>query len=101
MKSTITFYLLVALIQVVSGQGTLKEADSLKDEGLLMPALMKYGETFMKTGSEEVSYKIAMTSALLWTSKMRDTSFYFLNYAVRNDSSLKPLYEPHFLSLID
>lgn len=101
MKSIITFYLLIALIQVASGQGTLKEGDSLKDEGLLMPALMKYASTFVQTGSEEASYKIASTSALLWTTKMRDTAFYFLNYAVKKDSTLKPLYEPQFLSLID
>ncbi|WKK65701.1 DUF6624 domain-containing protein [Lutimonas zeaxanthinifaciens] len=101
MKSIITFYLLIALIQVTSGQGILKEGDSLKDEGLLMPALMKYASTFVQTGSEEASYKIASTSALLWTTKMRDTAFYFLNYAVKKDSTLKPLYEPQFLSLID
>lgn len=101
MKSIITFYLLIALIQVASGQGTLKEGDSLKDQGLLMPALMKYATTLAETGSEEVAYKIASTSALLWTSKMRDTAFYFLNYAVQKDSTLKPLYEPQFLSLID
>lgn len=101
MKSIITFYLLIALIQVTSGQGILKEGDSLKDEGLLMPALMKYASTFVQTGSEEVAYKIASTSALLWTTKMRDTAFYFLNYAVKKDSTLKPLYEPQFLSLID
>ncbi len=101
MKKILAICMVVALFQTTYGQDLEKEADSLKEEGLLMPALMKYGSTFMQNGSEEVSYKIASTAALLWTSKMRDTSFFFLNYAVKKDSSLSPLYDPHFLSLID
>lgn len=93
--------MLLALFQVAYGQHTMNEADSLKNKGLLMPALMKYAAEFAQTGSPDVSYKIASTSALLWTSKMRDTSFYFLNYAVKKDSTLKALYDPQFLSLIN
>ena len=101
MKGIISFYFLILVSQISIGQNTVKEADSLKSEGLLMPALIKYATTFAQNGSEEVSYKIASTSALLWTSKMRDTSFFFLNYAVKKDSTLKALYDPQFLSLID
>lgn len=101
MKISITLLLAIAFFQVCFGQDPNGEADSLKDQGLLMPALMKYGASFAQSGSEEISYKIASTAALLWTTKMRDTSFYFLNYAMRNDSTLKPLYDPDFLSLID
>ena len=81
----------LALFQVAYGQHTMNEADSL----------MKYATEFAQTGSQDVSYEIAATSALLWTSKMRDTSFYFLNYAVKKDSTLKALYDPQFLSLIN
>lgn len=91
----------LTLFQVANGQNIMSQADSLKHKGLLMPALMKYAEEFAQTGSPDVSYKIASTSALLWTSKMRDTSFYFLHYAVKKDSTLKPLYDPQFLSLVD
>lgn len=101
MKKIITFCLSIAFIQVTLGQTTIREADSLKNQGILMPALIKYAASFAQNGSEEVSYKIASTSALLWTSQMRDTAFYFLNYAVRKDSTLKALYDPQFLSLIN
>lgn len=101
MKKVIIFCLSLTLFQVAYGQQTIAEADSLKSKGLLMPALMKYATEFAQTGSHNVSYKIASTSALLWTSKMRDTSFYFLNYAVKKDSTLKALYDPQFLSLIN
>lgn len=101
MKKIITLCLSMALFQVAYGQSTMSEADSLKNNGLLMPALMKYAAEFAQSGSHDVSYKIASTSALLWTSQMRDTSFYFLNYAIKKDSTLKALYDPQFLSLID
>jgi len=101
MKKIITLCWSIAFFQVAMGQNMVKEADSLKNQGLLMPALIKYATTFAQNGSEEVSYKIASTAALLWTSQMRDTAFYFLNYAVKKDSTLKALYEPQFLSLVD
>lgn len=66
-----------------------------------MPALMKYATAFAQSPSSKVSYEIASTSALLWTSQMRVTSFYFLNDALQNDSTLEVLYDPDFLSLID
>ncbi|MDN3643059.1 hypothetical protein QWY87_10125 [Lutimonas halocynthiae] len=101
MKKIITLCWSIAFFQFAIGQNMVKEADSLKDQGLLMPALIKYATTFAQNGSEEVSYKIASTAALLWTSQMRDTAFYFLNYAVQKDSTLKALYEPQFLSLVN
>lgn len=86
---------------IASGQDFIQQADSLKNEGLLMPALEKYGAAFAQNPSPETSYQLASTCALLWTSQMRDTAFYFLNYALQNDSTLEVLYEPSFLSLID
>lgn len=82
------------------GQGYIKEADSLKKAGYLMPALQNYGMAMAQNPTEEVSYDIASTCALLWTTQMRDTAFYFLNYALRPDSTLEALYNPEFLSLI-
>jgi len=101
MKKTITLSLSLVFFQVAFGQGDLSKADSLKNQGLLMPALMEYAETMMQNPSREVSYQLASTSALLWTTQMRDTAFYFLNYALQKDSTLEALYDPDFLSLID
>lgn len=101
MKKAIVFCLLIAsFIEVGYAQGLTEEADSLKKKGLLTPALMKYAEAMSQNPSPKVVYNIASTTALLWTASMRDTSFYFLNYALANDSSLAVLYDPHFLSLI-
>ena len=101
MKKTITLSLSLVFFQVAFGQGDLSKADSLKNQGFLMPALMKYAEKMMQNPSREVSYQLASTSALLWTTQMRDTAFYFLNYALQKDSTLEALYDPDFLSLID
>lgn len=101
MKKTIILCLALTSFQFGYGQKPISEADSLKSQGLLMPALMKYAEAMGQNPSTEVSYQIASTSALLWTSHMRDTAFYFLNYALQNDSTLTSLYDPEFLSLID
>ncbi|GET21231.1 DUF6624 domain-containing protein [Prolixibacter denitrificans] len=101
MKKLITLSLTLFLLQAAFGQNNTSTADSLKREGLLMPSLMKYGETMVQHPSAEISYKIASTTALLWTTQMRDTTFYFLNIALQNDSTLEPLYNPDFLSIID
>ena len=101
MKKTIILTLSIAFFQVAFGQDYMREADSLKNQGLLMPALIKYATTFAQNPSSEVSYQIASTSALLWTSQMRDTAFSYLNYALKKDSTLSVLHDPQFLSLID
>ena len=101
MKNIITLSLTLILFQVVFGQGDLSKADSLKNKGLLMPALIKYAETMAKNPSTEVSYHIASTAALLWTAQMRDTAFYYLTYALQKDSTLDALYDPQFISLVE
>ncbi len=77
------------------------KGDSLKQAGLLAPALAAYASEYALHPSADLSYKLATTTALLWTSTMRDTSFYFLDVALREDSTLNPLFDPQFLSLID
>lgn len=101
MRSIIILSLCASIFNVSIAQNFVKEADSLKNNGLLMLALEKYGAAFMKDYSPTTSYQIASTCALLWTKEMRDTSFYFLNYALQKDHSLSVLYDPDFLSLID
>ncbi len=101
MKKIITLLLILVFLQASYGQNHITKGDSLKNIGLLMPALMEYGGAMMQNPSAEISYKLASTSALLWTSHMRDTAFYFLNYALHDDSTLEALYNPEFLSLID
>ena len=101
MKKLFILSVSLFLFQVASGQNPLDEGDSLKKEGLLVPALMKYGQVMAQQPSSELSYKIASVTSLLWTTTMRDTSFYFLNYALQNDSTLDAIYNPDFLSLIE
>ncbi len=101
MKKTITLWLSLLVFQSAFGQGIISEADSLKEQGLLVPALVKYSEAMTQNPSDELSYKIASTSSLLWTSAMRDTAFVYLNDALQNDSTLEALYDSDFLSLID
>ncbi len=101
MKKYCCFVILVSICYSLSAQNPEKQADSLKNVGLLMPALEKYGLALSKAPSSEVSYKIASTCALLWTKTMRDTAFYFLNYALQTDSTLQVLHDPQFLSLIE
>lgn len=96
---SIVFLLLIA--QIGRGQDSSKMADSLRSEGYLMPAIFKYAESLQQHPSQALFYKIASTSALLWTSEMRDTSFFFLRQALHQDSTLKILYDADFLSLIE
>ena len=91
---------LFSVFAIVSAQSVEEKADSLKKEGLLVPALMKYGEARTENYTTDLSYKIASTAALLWTSQMRDTAFHYLNKALQRDSTLNALYDPQFLSLI-
>lgn len=100
MKKIIILFLTSLCFQVTFGQDFTQEADSLKNQGLLMPALIKYSEAMAKNPTSETLYKISSSTALLWTSQMRDTSFYFLNQALLEDSTLTALYDPDFLSLI-
>ena len=101
MKKIITLLLIIVFWQVAFGQDNISKGDSLRNQGLLMPALMQYAKAMQHNPSRKLTYKIASTTALMWTSVMRDTSFYFLNHALQNDSTLTPLYDPDFLSLID
>lgn len=101
MRKLSTLFLALVIIPFAYGQDNTRLGDSLKNEGLLMPALIKYAESMAAQPTAEVSYQIASTTALLWNTAMSDTTFYFLNIALQNDSSLNALYDPDFLSLID
>jgi len=101
MKKTFIFTLFLCIIATGYGQNIARPADSLKDAGILEPALGEYGKLFSKNPSPEISYQLATVCALLWTSTMRDTAFYFVNYALKYDSTLKALYDPNYLSLIE
>lgn len=101
MKKTITLLFALIVGQLAFGQNLINKGDSLKKEGYLMPALMQYAQSMQQHPNAQTSYKIASTTALMWTSVMRDTSFFFLRMALQTDSTLKPLYDPDFLSLIN
>lgn len=101
MKKLIICTLITLGFGTSHGQDLTGQADSLREQGLLLPALEKYGMVFSQNPTPELSYRIASTCALLWTSQMRDTAFYFLNHALKEDSTLKVLFDPEYLSLID
>lgn len=102
MNKILLLCLSLSLVNTIHAQDLLKEAEDFKRQGLLMPALEKFGQAFFADPADkEISYQIATTCALLWTSTMRDTSFFFLRHSLMDDSSLDALSDPHFLSLID
>ena len=101
MKRIFLCCLFIGVIKISYGQDFNREADSLKNEGLLMPALEKYYKALAQNTSTEISYKIASTYALLWTAQARDSAFIYLNFTLKKDSTLNVLYSPNYLSLIE
>lgn len=93
--------LVLLIFMSLHAQNSLQRADSLKQHGLLVPALEQYAMAYAQNTSAKTAYEIASTCALLWTRQMRDTAFHFLRPALRVDSTLEILYDPEFLSLID
>lgn len=101
MKKLFTYSMLIGIFGLSYGQNFTQKADSLKNEGLLMPALQAQYAALQQNQSAETHYKVATIYALLWTAQARDSAFVHLNYALKNDSSLKVLHDPSFLSLIE
>lgn len=101
MKKIFTCILFIAIVKISYGQSNLQLADSLKKEGLLMPALEKYYKALAQNTSTKTSYKIASTYALLWTAQARDSAFIHLDKALKNDITLEVLYDPAYLSIIN
>lgn len=101
MKKIFICSLFIGIFGTSYGQDFTRQADSLKNEGLLMPALKNYYASLAQNSSTETHYKMATTYALLWTAQARDSAFVYLNYALKKDSTLTALYDPSFLSLIE
>lgn len=93
--------LILGIFGISYSQDFAPQADSLKNEGLLMPALQMQYAALEKNPSKETHYKLASIYALLWTTQARDSAFVHLNFAVKNDSTLEVLYNPTFLSLVE
>ena len=73
------------------------KGDSLRRAGALEAAYMAYGADFYQNpGNADVAYKLASTLAL---TNLVDTSFFFLNIALQENSSLRPLSDSDFLNL--
>ena len=68
MKRIFICSLFICALGISYGQDSTGQGDSLKYEGLLVPALEKYSMAFAQNPSPEISYKLASTYALLWTS---------------------------------
>ncbi|MEH6537371.1 MAG: DUF6624 domain-containing protein [Psychroserpens sp.] len=101
MKSIFFCSLFMCAFGIGNGQNFANQGDSLMNKGLLVPALEKYSIALAQNPFPEISYKIASAYALLWTAQARDSAFSYLNQALKNDSTLKALYDPTYLSLIE
>ncbi|GGK38684.1 MULTISPECIES: DUF6624 domain-containing protein [Flavobacteriaceae] len=101
MKKIFICSLFIGIFGISYGQEFTQQADSLKNEGLLMPALQKQYAALAQNTSTETYYKMASIYALLWTAQARDSAFVYLNNALKKDATLKVLYDPSFLSLIE
>lgn len=87
------------LVLALGAQVTIAQSkgDSLRREGTLEAAYMAYGAEFYQDPSNaDVAYKLASTLAL---TNQVDTSFFFLNMALQQNSSLRPLSDSDFLNL--
>ncbi len=93
--------LFIGIFGISCGQDYTRQADSLKNEELLTPALKKYYAGLTQNSSTKIHYEIASIYALLWTAQARDSAFVHLDYALKNDATLKVLDNPSFLSLIE
>jgi hypothetical protein len=101
MKRIFFCILFIYAFGISYGQNPVKQGDSLMNKGLLISAVEKYSTAFAQNPSPETSYKIASAYALLWTAQARDSAFSYLNHALKNDSTLKALYDPTYLSVIE
>jgi rubrerythrin len=101
MKKIFIYSLFIGIFGISYGQDFTRQADSLKNEGLLMPALQKHYAALAQNSSTETYYEMASIYALLWTAQARDSAFVYLNYALKKDLTIKVLYDPSFLSLIE
>lgn len=87
------------LVLTLGAQLTMAQSkgDSLRKIGALEGAYMAYGAEFYQDPSNaEVAYKLAATLSL---TNLVDTSFFFLNIALQENSSLMPLADSDFLNL--
>ncbi len=94
MKSIFTIVMMLGLCTVLMSQS---KGDELKKEGKLEAAMFAYGKEFMSNPSDtDVAYKLASTLALV---NLTDTAFYFLNVALQDNHSLRPLTDSDLYTL--
>jgi len=86
--------MLALTTQVIMAQS---KGDSLRRIGAVEAAYMAYGAEFYQDPSNaDVAYKLASTLAL---TNQVDTSFFFLNIALQQNNSLRPLSDSDLLNL--
>jgi len=98
MKQSIITILFLALICDCTAQSFI--ADSLRNEGQLDNAISEYKKVFAEDAeNQNNSYNLACALAL--TYYQNDSAFYYLNYALRTDSSLWALADPDLIAIIE
>ncbi|MFY0593102.1 DUF6624 domain-containing protein [Roseivirga sp.] len=94
MKKILIYTMLIMTTQLAMSQS---KGDSLRKVGALEAAYMAYGAEFYQNPSNaDVAYKLASTLSL---TNLVDTSFFFLNVALQNNTSLMPLADSDFYNL--
>jgi len=94
MKKICLIIVLALTTQLVRAQS---KGDSLRSAGALEAAYMAYGAEFFQNPSDaKIAYKLASTLSL---TNQVDTSFFFLNIALKANSSLRPLSDSDLLNL--
>lgn len=98
MKQSIITILFLAMASNCIAQSFI--ADSLRNEGQLDHAISEYKKVFaIDSDNRNNSYNLACALAL--TYYQNDSAFYYLNYALKTDSSLWALADPDLIALIE
>ncbi|WP_223033221.1 DUF6624 domain-containing protein [Hanstruepera marina] len=99
LKYVIGMVALVVINHTSLSQVAVSNGDHLRQEGKLEAAIAAYKESFIKTTEDSINtYNLACAFALTY---QKDSAFYYLNLALKNNHSLRPLTDSDLYALID
>ena len=99
MKKYLTLLIALLLFLEINAQNISKKADSLRKIGKIYLAIKEYGKVYKKNlKNRNNTYNLACAYAI---TKQLDSAFFYLNTALKNDSSVRPLTDPDFYFLIN
>jgi len=93
-------YILVFLSVAIISSAQTSIGDSSRSEGELDEAILAYKKVFLQNPQEHNNiYNLACSFAL--TYQQNDSAFYYLNIALKSDSSLWALADPDLIGMAD